>query len=200
MKPQIKKRLANSTGSIFLSSLIITFAVIVLIYGAAESSRQRHVEGKTGTTLFQEMSLQTVNGDTFTSEDLKNSKVTMLNIWSTTCPACIDEMPVLEKISQSCDPQEIQFVGLCADTADNDGIIDANLAECKSIIEQTGLTYTQVIPDPSFLSYINSYVVGYPTTLFLNSEGKLIDESIGSHNEETWIKVINAALAKAKEN
>ena len=61
--------------------------------------------------------LKTLLGEYFTSEKLKG-KPTMINFWFTTCPPCIAEMPVLNKIAEKY-KNEINFIAITYETQSN---------------------------------------------------------------------------------
>ena len=90
-KDKKDKRMFLSTGKLILASLTLSFVMILLTYGAVVGMRQKHLEQQADTTLFETMRLADFEGGTYTSEQLKNSKLTVINIWETTCSACLSE-------------------------------------------------------------------------------------------------------------
>ena len=56
----------------------------------------------------------TLDGEKFTQDNLKDYDLTVVNVWSTTCGYCIDEMPALEKLKNQL-PSNVQFVSICLD-------------------------------------------------------------------------------------
>ena len=61
----------------------------------------------------------------------------MVNIWSTTCRFCIDEMPALEALSQSL-PENVGLVSICIDAS-------VNADAARSIVEAQGVTYPVLV-------------------------------------------------------
>ena len=197
-KQKKERRLFLSTGKLAGTAFIISFVMILLLYGIVIGIQQRHLEQQADATLFESMSLKDYEGGTYTTEQLKNSKLTVINIWETTCSACISEMPDLEQVYQSLDPKEVQLIGLCADIVEADGTVkDDYLAEAHSLLEQAGCTFPQLIPDETTYTFIRSFVSGFPTTVFLDSNGKIIGSVAGSRSTEDWLQLIGTYVEQA---
>ena len=113
-----------------------------------------------------------VFGNTVKSSDLfSGHKLTMFNIWETGCSACISEMPELILINKELEAKNAQIVGLVYDAE------DAELtAEAKDIVEDLGLTYTNIVPNDSIFETFK--VQSFPTTYFINEKGEIIGEPV----------------------
>ena len=136
-----------------------------------------------GTGAGTALSFRTVdvNGDPVDSETLfAENKVTMINIWATTCGSCINEMPELEEMNREFRQKGGAIVGLVTDvSADNTEYLD----EAQDIIKDTGVTYTNLCIWDGCENTLEA--IGTPTTYFVDSEGKLIGEPIlGAHPEK----------------
>ena len=126
------------------------------------------------------ISFETVdlNGNPVKSENLfAQNKVTMINIWATTCGPCINEMAELEEMNKEFKEKGGAIVGLVDDVwVDNMKYLD----EAKSIIEATGVTYTNLCAWDGYQNALEA--VGTPTTYFVNSHGEVIGDAIlGAH-------------------
>ena len=126
------------------------------------------------------ISFETVdlNGNPVKSENLfAQNKVTMINIWATTCGPCINEMAELEEMNKEFKEKGGAIVGLVDDVwVDNMKYLD----EAKSIIEATGVTYTNLCAWDGYQNELEA--VGTPTTYFVNSHGEIIGDAIlGAH-------------------
>ena len=115
-----------------------------------------------------------LDGNKINSKDLfAKNKVTMINIWATTCGPCIEEMPELEKMNKEFNKKGGAIVGLVDDvTVDNSTYLD----EAQAIVKDTGVTYTNLRAWDGYYEVLS--IVGTPTTYFVDSEGKLIGEPI----------------------
>ena len=113
-----------------------------------------------------------VFGNSVKSADLFNGhKLTMLNIWETTCGACISEMPELINLSKEFEEKGVQIVGLVYDATTEDLI-----AEAKDIVDDLGIPYTNIVPTAEMLETVK--VQAFPTTYFLNEKGEFVGEPI----------------------
>ena len=112
------------------------------------------------------------DGNTVSSEDLfAGHKITMLNVWTSWCGFCINEMPELEQIHQRLMEENCAVVGLMYESS-NDGEVE----ECQKILEENGVTYLN-IQAPEHVEQLFP-VTGFPTTFFIDSEGYMIGDPI----------------------
>ena len=105
------------------------------------------------------------------------NKITMINIWGTTCGPCIEEMPELEKMNKEFQKKGGAVVGLVSDVP-----VDNNkyLQEAQAIVKDTGVTYLNMKAWEGFEDALET--VGTPTTYFVDSQGKLVgDPILGAH-------------------
>ena len=148
--------------------------------------------GEEGTELTFETT--DLDGNVINSKDLfAKNKVTMINIWATTCGPCIEEMPKLEKMNKEFNEKGGAIVGLVDDvTVDN----TLYLEEAQEIVEQTGVTYTNLRAWDNYYDVLSS--VGTPTTYFVDSEGKLIGEPILGARPNQYKKQMEEYLSQAE--
>lgn len=145
-----------------------------------------------GVTLYNEE----VNNDIF-----KDNDVTMINIWATFCPPCIQEMPDLGEINREYQETNKKFaiVGICTDVIDMEGKIDEKSLElAKEIVELTGADYTNVLPGKDLISGYLYKVSVVPTTIFVNNEGDILKTVVGAKTKDNWIDIIEKVMVEAK--
>ena len=196
-KPKKDRRLHLSTPLTVLGCIAASLVVLLFSYAYYVGVREKLIETNASTDVFRNMNVELLDGTTFSSEQLKRSKLTVLNVWETTCPSCIGEFPALEEISNELNPNEIQIIGLCHDLLDSDGTLRASYVEtAKAIISDTGVTYPQLIPDYDMYQYLRSVLAGYPTTYFLTSEGEILESIAGSNNKEGWLEKLNDVYSR----
>ena len=148
-----------------------------------------------GTEAGTALSFKTVDvyGNPVDSETLfAQNKVTMVNIWATTCSPCISEMPELEEMNRELQQKGGAVVGLVADVTGADA---EYLDEAKDIIKDTGVTYTNLCIWDGCEDMLEA--VGTPTTYFVDSEGNLIGDPILGAHPEKYKEKIEAFLSKA---
>jgi thiol-disulfide isomerase/thioredoxin len=162
---------------------------------------------KLNLTLFSSDELVTLAP--FTSVDLENqpvdekifssAKVTMVNIWATFCSPCLSELPSLGSLAKEYEGKGFQIIGIPVDVTDEVGnVSDSLLTIAKSIVEQKGATYRHILPSKSLYRVKLDEVYSVPETIFVDSKGNQLGESIiGSRSKEDWKKIIEKYL-KAK--
>ncbi len=143
---------------------------------------------------FNSFEFQTFDGGTMTQADLAG-KYTILNIWETTCGPCKKEMPALENVSKSLEGSNVQICGLCFDICSEPEEGTASFEEAKSIIDERGVTYINLVPDKALIDVFSSLIDGFPTTLVLDEEGNVLELLVGAQEEAEW-----AALAEKYKN
>ena len=138
---------------------------------------------------------ETLDGQTIDSAELfAGAKVTMLNIWGTYCYPCLMEMPDLGRIAKDYADKDFQIVGLICDVSDSDSDTGAT---AKEQIAETGAEYTHMLATTEVIQNVMFDVYAVPTTLFLDSEGKLLCSAVvGSNAYDTWAGAIDELLAK----
>ena len=153
------------------------------------------IEATASTDVFKTMGSMRFDGGTFTSEDLSGSRITAFNIWETTCPACLGEMGDLEELSKIYPGSEFQLVGICADVYDREGKLKESQIETgKELMENAGVTFTNLIPTPEMHTFFRSSIVGFPTTFFVDSQGNIITTSCGSMKLDDWKKTVEKVM------
>ena len=127
-------------------------------------------------------STETFGGEAFTSDDVKDAKVVMVNMWEPWCGPCVNEMPDLEKLYQEYKDKGFMIIG--AYTTDS-GAAD--------IVEKLGISYPIIKNCEAFDQFVTGYV---PTTAFVDGEGNVIGELIvGGRSYEAWKEIIDEYLA-----
>lgn len=123
-------------------------------------------------TPFPEFSETDMDGNTITNDIFSNYDVTIVNFWNNGCGTCIAEMPELEELYQQFQTQNINLIGVGADSGEG----EEQLELARSILQEKGVTYQNISPDPEqdFYKDFVSDITGYPTTYVVDSEGNII--------------------------
>ncbi|MCL1974643.1 MAG: TlpA family protein disulfide reductase [Firmicutes bacterium] len=138
---------------------------------------------------FPTFTAQDIYGEAVESSIFADYDLTMFNIWGTFCGPCIAEMPDLGELAAAM-PQGTQLVGLVGDA------INANTIElAQTIVDSTGANYLHIVPDMVLLNYLQKNIMAYPTTLFIDSQGKLVGEPlIGAMSRKMYEDALSARL------
>ncbi len=143
-----------------------------------------------GNAALTEFTAETLDGSEFSPETLAAADLTVLNIWQTTCPPCIREMPELAELEREL-PDRVRFVTWCLDGA-------YAAEETRSILSEAGFEGTTIISGDGDLMEFLSTVQYTPTTVFIDREGNLIGEPVigaAQHPKAMYTQKINEVLS-----
>ncbi|RDU24609.1 TlpA family protein disulfide reductase [Anaerosacchariphilus polymeriproducens] len=136
-------------------------------------------------------STKDLNGKAVDNSIFSGHKLTMINIWATFCRPCIKELPDLQKMSENM-PEGTQLLSIVGDADD-----DKLLKLAQQILKDKGVSYTNIIPDKPLKQYLDKNMVAYPTTLFVDSSGKIVGEPIiGERDMSVYKEILNERLAQ----
>lgn len=152
-----------------------------------------------GLTSFttQDISRGFDNPVTVTQEIFAPYDITMVNIWTTWCGYCVDEMPALAELKEKL-PENVNMISICDDAADDPELV-------TNILQTTGATnFATLVPAEEMYSQLLSTVYSFPTTYFVDSEGNAVgyisgvpslDDPVGA-----YLEIIDKALAVLEES
>ena len=133
---------------------------------------------------------KTLNGETFTQDDLKAYDLTVVNIWGTFCGPCLGEMDDLAAFAKTL-PENVQFITICTDAS------VAHVQTAKRILEDAGYEGITLIDGSGDYSAVLDRVIYVPTTLFFDADGKCVGkELIGAQSDfaGVYTERVNALL------
>lgn len=134
----------------------------------------------------------TIDGEDMTSDVLAQSRLTMINVWATYCNPCLSEMPGLGELASEYDPADFQLIGIISDVmagSDEDALKNA-----RDLIEETNAAYPHLLLNESLYYGMLLNVTAVPTTFFYDSEGTLLDTTVGSMEKDDWREKIDGLL------
>lgn len=183
-----------------LATILGAFLVLVIAINTYQAETERTEELEAHMTYFNDFSLSTVDGGTFSQDDLKDYKVTVVNGWATWCGSCVSEMPDLEKLNQKYKEKGLQIVGLIADYyLKDDAGKTAMKPEIDDIIQKTTVTYPCMYSDQAFGDEVSPTTRNaLPCTWAIDKEGNLIEVVHGSNSEEKWSEYFDKWLEETK--
>ena len=130
-----------------------------------------------------------VEGNPVTSEELFGQhEITMLNLWTSQCHFCIEELPDLEEINGRLADKDCAIVGLLLDGDDPDA-----LALGKEILAENGVTYTVIVPPENVDDLFD--VNAFPTSFFVNRDGVVVGEPVEGKMVDVYEPAIDSLLA-----
>lgn len=159
----------------FLAAL---FVAGILLTGCGDNSAD--VEDVTNTAqaspvaqVVPNFTTKTLTGATVTNEIFASKKITMINIWGTFCPPCINEMPELGEMARNL-PADAQIIGLICNADENSG---NQIQEALRITRESNADFVNLLLSAELAKFIEN-VEAVPTTIFVNSKGEVVGEAI----------------------
>lgn len=151
------------------------------------------------TSPFEELDTLAFDGSAVTAETLAENKLNLINIWATWCVYCIEEMPALEELSALYAPEGVGVYGLLVESNAQTGAIQPGLSEAEraaaqEVLDLTGTSYPHLLVSEDMLPYLSG-LYSFPTTYFVDAEGRLVGEPIlGARNLDAWKAVVQERL------
>ncbi|MBX6353622.1 MAG: TlpA family protein disulfide reductase [Thermoflavifilum sp.] len=115
--------------------------------------------------------LHTVEGGSAVSLSALRGKPVVLNFWASWCGPCNEEQPLLNQAATQYGGQ-VQFIGVNVTVGDN-------VSHVQAFIRQHSVTYP-VLLDPRGTVSTLYQVSALPTTLFIDSSGRIVDRVTGA--------------------
>ncbi len=109
-------------------------------------------------------SAQTIDGKTFTQDDLAKADVTVINCWATFCGYCVEELPAIAEWAKT-QPENVQVITVCAD-------YEANPEAAREILDAAGFTGTTLVSGTGDFQNLLGSVMYLPTTVVVDNTGK----------------------------
>ena len=141
---------------------------------------------------FPEFSETDTNGNAVTSDIFADYDATIVNFWNNGCGTCIAEMPELEELYQEFKEQNINLIGVGADSGES----EEQLATARKILKEKGVTYLNISPNQEgkFYQDFISEIFTCPSTYIVDSGGNIISAPV-SGNVKKQIAPLNERLA-----
>lgn len=149
------------------------------------------------SAMYQNLNTVDMNGEKVTSEIFSDKKLTLVNIWATWCGPCVGEIPELEELSKEYEDKGVGIKGLLVQvdmTTGNllEGLTDDERATAEDIL--SNVTYQQILVSKDMKAKLG-IIQGFPTSYFVDKNGKVVGEPIvGANNKDDWKKIIDERL------
>ena len=131
-----------------------------------------------------------LDGNVIRSSDLfRENKITMVNLWGTWCINCMNEMGELAEIDKRIREKGCGIVGVEWEKDPIEAVAD----QARKVFAENGITYPNVIlpaDDP-----VLSEIYRFPTTLFVDSEGKILTYPITGAAVDDYEPTLDKLLA-----
>lgn len=139
---------------------------------------------------FPEFKTTDLSGAVVTSDIFAQKKITVVNIWGTFCPPCIGEMPELGEWATDM-PRDAQLIGIVCDAEnEQDG---KTIREAEKILQGANAKFVNLLPNRDLMNFLET-VDAVPTTVFVDSEGRMIGKPVIGANVAAYRKVVKDYL------
>lgn len=140
-----------------------------------------------------------VDGTSYTQSLFGEYNLTLVNVFTTWCSPCVNEIPELQKLSEQMKDKGVGVVGIVLDTAPDGTQNEEAIQKAQMLREKTGASYPFLIPDASLMNGHLNAINAFPHTFFVNKNGTIVGDSYdGSHDLEEWTEIVTAQLDALK--
>ena len=153
-----------------------------------KADESKSADSKKEDVSFPEFSAKTVEGEEISNDIFKNSKLTVVNVWGSWCGPCVQEIPELQKLSENMKDKNVNVIGIAQDAG-------SNFQEVKEVLDKSKVTYQNIIPSGPTEDFVMS-LQAFPTTFFVDSQGKIVYAIQGSKNLEGFTQIVDDLLSK----
>lgn len=91
-------------------------------------------------------------------------KVVLVNFWATWCPPCLKEMPSLDRLALAMAEEDFALVAISTDRGDG--------SAPRRWLDENGIEHLAFFHDPRSAAARAAGLVGQPTTLILDRQGR----------------------------
>lgn len=152
----------------------------------ASTEKEADGQGESAGNL-GEFTIKDIYDKTYTQEIFADYDLTMVNVFTTWCTPCINEIPDLGKLYEEMKDQGVNIVGIALDAAGSPETVD----KAKLLAEKTGVSYPFLIPDEGYLGGRLAGINAVPETFFVDKDGNIVGDTYsGSRSYEDWKIII----------
>ena len=140
-------------------------------------------EGAAALGSLTSFSAGTLDGGTFTQEDIAAKDLTAINFWGTFCSPCIAEMPDLAAFEKAL-PDNVAMLTVCLDGYGNEDSV-------KEVLENAGFEGVTLITGEGDLLDLANNLMYTPTTVLADSQKEITADMLASG---AYLEAVNQAL------
>ena len=123
-------------------------------------------------------------------------KVVLMNVWATWCIPCRQEMPTLDRLQAELGGPDFQVVALSIDRGGADVV--------RKFYQETSVQRLKILLDRGHSAFEALAVIGLPTTVLIDREGREIGRLVGPAEWDTpdmiaFLKSFTAPAASQEE-
>ncbi len=163
-----------------------------------------------GTMAMQDSAMAMEKSDTlgeFKATDLHNMSVTqdvfkendltLVNVFSSTCNPCMEELPHLAELSEELKEKKIGVLGINIDVDAQGQPDESSRKMVMEILGEKKDSFNAVFPDKALAEKIMPKTDVLPYSFFVDKEGNIIGKSYpGARTKEEWSKLVQSEATK----
>lgn len=165
--PRSGRRLRATLALAGLAVIVVSAAGIYLTSGERGASPgagpQTIVGWASAPQPVADIRFQDAEGKPFSLPNFRG-KVVLLNVWATWCAPCRKEMPALDRLQQKLGGPDFQVVALSIDSS--------GAVSVRRFYDEIGIHALGIYVDPTTEATGKLRILGIPTTLLLDREGR----------------------------
>ena len=137
-----------------------------------------------------------VDGKDYTEKVFSDYDLTLVNVFTTWCSPCVNEIPELEKLYEEMKEKSVGVVGVVLDTVGDDAKQNEDTVKKAGVLqEKTKASYPFLVPDSTMMNGRLNGVSAFPETFFVDKEGNIVGETYsGSHTLDEWKEIVEKEL------
>ena len=172
---------------LLLVGIPLLIFVVVLIIGMLQSDVGRGRPGvndtlgevAVSTDRFTDFQVTTLDGRPLRLSDLRGS-IVMIDFWSSWCPPCRSEAPILAESYERWSALGVEFVGISIWDTEGD---------VRDFVEQHGIKYPNAVDEDGQIA-VEFGVRGIPEKFFVNPEGEIVRKINGPNTSQSLDEVL----------
>ena len=137
-----------------------------------------------------------VDGKDYTEKVFSDYDLTLVNVFTTWCSPCVNEIPELEKLYEEMKEKGVGVVGVVLDTVGDDAKQNEDTVKKAGVLqEKTKASYPFLVPDSTMMNGRLNGISAFPETFFDDKEGTIVGETYsGSHSLDEWKEIVEKEL------
>ena len=143
-----------------------------------------------------DFAVEAMDGKLVTRDDcFQGYDLVMINIWGTFCGPCVEEMPELASLYHNL-PDRVNMITICVDVKND----EKNRKFAEKVLEKSGADFKTLIPDVLLETSLTRLTSSYPTTMFVDADGKLVGGLyFGTQDEEGYLEAIEERIGQIRQ-
>ncbi len=172
---------------LLLVGIPLLIFVVVLIIGMLQSDVGRGRPGvndtlgevAVSTDRFTDLQVTTLDGRPLRLSELRGS-IVMIDFWSSWCPPCRSEAPILAEAYERWSELGVEFVGISIWDTEGD---------VRDFVERHSIKYPNAVDEDGQIA-VEFGVRGIPEKFFVNPEGEIVRKINGPNTSQSLDEVL----------